>query len=90
MTNSCQARYEGGGMMRCVTCRVAWDSDDVHGACPRLTGSGVPVVVAPSLVPSPERDGVSKEVIVATRGAQERLPYASGLAPDIFSRRPKI
>lgn len=97
MTSNCQARYEGGGMMRCVTCRVAWDSDDVIGACPRFTGSGVPVVAAPSLVPSPERDGVtSKEVTVATRDRQERLsspssqpgkaPFVSGLAPDIFSR----
>lgn len=37
----------------------------------------------PSIVPS-------GEVVTATRGANERLPYASGLAPDIFSRRPKI
>lgn len=77
---TCQARYEGGGMMRCVACRVAWDSDDVTGACPRAR---IPVVAAPSMVPTPERDG---QVVVATRGAQERLPYASGLAPDIFSR----
>lgn len=41
MTNSCQARPDRTGTLRCTACRVSWDRDDV-AACPRQ---------APPLVP---------------------------------------
>ena len=87
MTNNCQARYEGGGMMRCVTCRVAWDSDDVHGACPRKTPSGLPVVAAPSLAagllreiafPFPERP------FHLVRHRQRHMPRAAAAFIDLL------
>jgi hypothetical protein len=46
MTNSCTARPDRYGTMRCVACRVAWDRDDV-AACPRQA----PPLVVPSETP---------------------------------------
>lgn len=77
MSTNCQARFEGGGMMRCVTCRVAWDSDDPQGACPRAR---IPAVEAPPLVPVHPGE---KVVVVATRALNERLPFKSGLPDDL-------
>jgi hypothetical protein len=75
MTN-CQARHSGVDEMHCATCHLRWDVSDPE---PPLCGRE-----CPSIVPG------NAPVQVATRDEQERLPYASGLAPDIFSPRPKI
>lgn len=70
--------------MYCATCRLRWDVAD-----PAMCGKD-----CPSIVPG------DATVQVATRGANETLPastsrpgkdqFVSALAPDIFSRRPKI
>ena len=76
----CHARRQSDEM-HCPVCRLRWDVNDPEPpACARLTPSGVPIVEAPSIAP-----GRSAEpVVVATRGANERLPFVSALAPDIF------
>lgn len=80
----CQARRVGQDEMHCANCHLRWDVTDPE---PPLCGRE-----CPSIVPSGE------PVMVATRGANERLPHAparpvskapfvSALAPDIFRRR---
>jgi hypothetical protein len=66
----CDARHSGVDEMHCATCHLRWDVSDPE---PPLCGRE-----CPSIVPG------DAPVQVATRGRQERLPYASGLAPDIF------
>lgn len=82
MTN-CHARRAGQDEMHCLVCRLRWDTNDPEPpACARLTPSGVPIVPAPSIAPRRP----DEPVVVATRGANERLPFVSALAPDIFAR----
>lgn len=79
---TCHAR-QYSDEMHCPVCRLRWDVNDPEPpACAQLTESGVPVVEAPSIAPGRPVDA---PVVVATRAANERLPFASGLAPDIFA-----
>ena len=68
--------------MHCPVCRLRWDTNDPEPpACARKTPSGLPIVDAPSIAPGRP----DEPVVVATRGANERLPFVSALAPDIFA-----
>lgn len=82
--SDCHARRAGQDEMHCPVCRLRWDTNDPEPpACAQLTPSGLPLVEAPSIAPGRP---VDEPVVVATRGANERLPFASALAPDIFAR----
>lgn len=66
-----------------MTCNAIRQQDEMYCATCRLRWDTSDPVMCGKECPSIVPDG---PVQVATRDAQERLPYASGLAPDIFSR----